>query len=69
MLVLKRYVEESIIIIVPPSDTPTKITITQLGIEGTKSKLGFDAPKTVSVNRSEVQNEIDTLGKLGPRRN
>jgi carbon storage regulator len=68
MLVLSRYIDESIVITIPPSDKPTTVTVTQVGIQGTKSRLGFEAPKTVTVHRSEVQDSIERLGKLGPRR-
>lgn len=68
MLVLSRNVEESIIITVPPSDKTTTITVLQVDIRGNKSRLGIEAPKLVTVHRSEVQDSIERLGKLGPRR-
>jgi carbon storage regulator CsrA len=57
MLVIGRQIDERTIITVPPSATPTRIVVTVTG--GTGVKLGFDAPREVSVFREELQHRID----------
>lgn len=52
MLVLSRNVGEQIII-------DGKITITVVSIKGDKVRVGITAPKTVAVNRKEIQDLID----------
>jgi carbon storage regulator len=48
MLVFTRYVGEAVVI-------GHETVLTVLGIEQNRVKLGFDAPKTVAVNRMEVE--------------
>lgn len=54
MLTLARHAGERITIIVPPSTTPTKITVMQVETAANKSRLGFDAPREVRILRDEV---------------
>ena len=51
MLVLTRKLEESIII-------GDSITVSVLEIKGNQVKLGISAPKDVTINRSEVFEDI-----------
>ena len=51
MLILSRKLGESIVI-------GDDITITILGITGGQVRIGFDAPKSVSVHREEVFKRI-----------
>jgi len=71
MLVLSRAVDEKIIIIIPPSNKPTIVEVVQVDIRGTKSRLGIQAPRNVTINRSEVQDQIniENLAKLGQKKN
>lgn len=59
MLVLSRKKNESVVITVPPSSTPTTITLTTIETRGDKTRTGFDAPKEVTVHRKEVQDAIE----------
>jgi len=71
MLVLSRAVDEKIIIIIPPSNKPTIVEVVQVDIRGSKSRLGIQAPRNVTINRSEVQDQIniENLAKLGQKKN
>ena len=51
MLVLTRKIDESIMI-------GNHISVSILGIKGNQVKLGITAPKDVSVNRTEVYENI-----------
>ena len=57
MLVLTRRINESIVI-------DGNITVTLLGIEGDKVKLGIAAPRSISVFRKELQEGIQAQEKL-----
>jgi carbon storage regulator len=57
MLVLTRRVNESIVI-------DGNITVTLLGIEGDKVKLGIAAPRSVAVFRKELQEGIQAQEQL-----
>ena len=64
MLVLSRKVGESIVI-------GSEVTITVLEVRGDHARIGIQAPRSVSVHRQEVHDELvwDTLVKsLRPRR-
>ena len=52
MLVLDRYVDESIVI-----DENIIVTINK--VTGEKVRLGITAPKSISVHRKEIQELID----------
>ncbi len=58
MLVLSRKKNESIVI-------NDDITIVVVKIRGDKVKLGIEAPKEVSVHRSEVRDAIRREGSRG----
>lgn len=52
MLVLTRTLDESIVI------ADGLITVTVLGVQGDKVRLGVEAPRDIPVHRSEVQAHI-----------
>lgn len=55
MLVLQRYVNESLIIIVPPSSEPTRIKVMLTSVETRdRVRLGTKAPSGVEVWREEI---------------
>lgn len=58
MLVLSRKKNESVIITVPPSTTPTTITIMNVQIKGDTCRIGLDAPKETIIHRKEVQDKL-----------
>lgn len=45
---------------IPPEGL--KITVEIVDIRGDKVRMGFEAPREVSVNREEVQRSIDSHG-------
>lgn len=51
MLILTRYVNQSI-------QVGSDITVTVLSINGTRVRLGIEAPKDISVRREEVARRI-----------
>ncbi|MBN2084104.1 MAG: carbon storage regulator CsrA [Anaerolineales bacterium] len=57
MLVLTRRTEESVVI-------GGNITITVLGVEGEKVKLGIDAPREVTILRSELLDATQQQSQL-----
>lgn len=57
MLVLTRRTGEQITI-------GDHVTVTVLEIEGTRVRLGIDAPKTVAIHRGEV---VDRIRREGPK--
>ena len=57
MLVLTRRTEESVVI-------GGNITVTVLGVEGEKVKLGIDAPREVTILRSELLEAIRQQNRL-----
>src|SRR5947209_12599986 len=54
LLVLSGCRDQRIEILVPPSDQPTLIVETIIDIRGDKVRLGYEAPRTVRVDRAEV---------------
>ena len=54
MLVLERVTGSQILMIVPPSDKPRKITVTTVRLRKNKVILGVDADRDVDVARAEV---------------
>ncbi len=56
MLVLTRKTDDSIII-------GDNITITIVSVEGGVVKLGIDAPKEISIIRSELLKEVENANK------
>lgn len=59
MLVLSRYKNEKVQI-------GTEIVVKVLSIEGDKVRLGFDAPKEISILRSELLDENKIIEKAIP---
>lgn len=57
MLVLSRKINEVICI---AGDT---IKITVIDIRGNVVRLGIEAPKDITVNREEIQREVDATAK------
>lgn len=57
MLVLSRHKDEKVVI----GDGLIEIVVVE--IRGDKVRLGFNAPKDISIHRSEVQESIDREGK------
>ena len=51
MLVLTRKIQEKIVI-------STDIVVTVLNIDGDQGKLGIQAPRSVSIHRQEIFDEI-----------
>jgi carbon storage regulator len=56
MLVLSRKINQSIII-------GDEIRIVVVGMERDQVKLGIEAPRTVTIHRSEIYEEIRRAGK------
>ena len=59
MLILTRRIGETIMI----DDDLIKVTV--LGVSGSQVRIGIDAPKEVSVHRSEVYDRIQKENKDG----
>ncbi|HEI6746181.1 TPA: carbon storage regulator CsrA [Legionella pneumophila] len=53
MLVLSRKLGQSVVI-------GDDIYCTVLGVKGGQVRLGFDAPKSLSIHRDEIQRRIDS---------
>ena len=60
MLVLTRRTEESVVI-------GGNIVITVLGVEGEKVKLGIDAPREVTILRSELMDAAAQPNRLADK--
>jgi carbon storage regulator len=60
VLVLTRRTEESVVI-------GGNIIVTVLGVEGEKVKLGIDAPREVTILRSELLNVIQQQNRLAEK--
>lgn len=62
MLVLTQHednFEEDAIIIVPPSDEPTEITVSLCEIRGDKCRIGYSADNSVQIDRRSVRRAKD----------
>lgn len=55
MLVLSRQNEESIELQIPPSDQPRVVTITVKRIDQTRVRLGTEAPREITIVRTELK--------------
>jgi carbon storage regulator len=55
MLILSRKKNEAVIITVGDQ----RIRVTLVAIRGDKVRLGFDASKTVTIHRTEIQERVD----------
>lgn len=58
MLVLSRKPDESIRMIVPPSDRPQVIDVVLTELRGDKARVGIQAEREVIVHRREVFDAI-----------
>ena len=58
MLVLGRYIDESIYICYDPSDKSKYVELKVVDIRGDKVRLGFNAPKDMPIHRKEVYEAI-----------
>lgn len=56
-LVLARRSRESVLIHMPDGQF---VAVTVLEINGSQVKLAFDAPRSVTIHRAEVQQRIDS---------
>lgn len=56
MLILTRRPSESVTMRTANNE---EIVVTVLGIKGNQVRLGFDASKSVTINREEIQRRID----------
>ncbi len=65
MLVLSRRRGEEVVIIVPPSDKPTMVTIKMCSVVEGKVRFGLTAPAEVKINRGEVQRRVDDAAEVG----
>ncbi len=63
MLVLTRKIEESVVI-GRPGTTQVLLTVTVVGIEGGKVRLGFQADPSIPVYRREVWQRMLPLDQL-----
>ena len=54
MLVLRRVLDERIVIEVPPSSERRLIELVVADLRPHEVRLAFDAPRDVAINRSEV---------------
>ena len=61
MLILSRKTDETIVIRVPPSGLWTEIRVLIVEIKSGKdtTRLGFTAPKAVTIHREEIQERVD----------
>lgn len=60
MLVLSRLPSEWIDITIPPSSEPQHISLTVTKVQNpSRVSLGFQADKTIVINRREIQAQID----------
>lgn len=64
-MVMKRKIGEEVICEVPPSTSPTLISIMVTDILIDSVKLGFTAPKECPVHRREVHERIQIEGRRG----
>lgn len=65
MLILTRRVGETVMIEVPPSDKPTLVSVTVLGVKGNQVSTGTNAPKEVAVHREEIYERIKREERAG----
>lgn len=54
MLILTRKHDESIVVTVPPSDTPTEIRVHLCDSDPAKARIGVSAPRRVAIDREEI---------------
>ena len=54
MLCFKRKRHEGVMVVVPPSDTPTLVRLKVYSIGNDFVRIAFDAPKHVQIDRGSV---------------
>ena len=57
MLVLARDLNQSVTMTLPNGDT---ITVTMLGLKAGHWKVGFDAPQSVKITRTELLEKVES---------
>jgi carbon storage regulator CsrA len=65
MLILGRNVNETVTIIVPPSDKPQTIEVVVTEAHRDKARLGITADRAIRVHRKEV---VEIIAKSGERK-
>ena len=65
MLILGRNVNETVTIIVPPSDKPQTIEVVVTEAHRDKARLGIIADRAIRVHRKEV---VEIIAKNGERK-
>lgn len=63
MLILTRRVGESVVLRHPTIGDIVVTYLSQQGPEGTEIRMGFDAPKSVNIVRSEILDHYQPRGK------
>lgn len=58
MLVLSRKCGEKVMIVVPPSDKEVVIEVTLVELRPDRARIGFEAPRSVSIHRQEIYDEM-----------
>ena len=64
MLILSRKADEVVEITVPACSVPQKIKVMIIEVRADKARIGFDAHKSIMINRSEIQRLVDVEGPL-----
>lgn len=64
MLVLSRKRDESIVIVIPPSNDVqvVRMKVTDFQRDAGRAKLGFEAPESIRIHRQEVYDDIMKTG-------
>ncbi len=61
LLALDREINETIVITCPDG---TRLEIIQLAVHGKRSTIGVKAPREYTINRSELQDQIDAENEV-----
>jgi len=64
MLILSRKADQSVILVVPPSDKPQAIRVEVTEIGTSQVKLGFEADRVVAIHRAEIQQQNSSASGL-----
>ncbi len=65
MLVLHRTQNQKVFIDVPPSTEPTRIEVQVVDIMGIATRLGFTAPRAVSITRDDAIKQLAQAREVG----